>query len=74
MAKVNLLEIKDEKHWETLQKYLGIEKMIEKIREPRIHCPSYYLMNVKGIKYVFEVPKDIPKAPTYLLRIVMKLL
>ena len=37
MAKGNLLEIKDEKYWEIIKKYLEIEHMIEKIKKTRVY-------------------------------------
>ena len=68
MIKSNLLEIKDEKYWEILQKYTEIERMMEKIKKPRVHCSSYYLMSVEDVKYLIEISKEIPKVTTYLLK------
>lgn len=68
MIKGNLLEIKDEKYWEILQKYSEIERMMEKIKKPRVYCPSYYLMSVEEVKYLIEISKEIPKVTTYLLK------
>jgi len=57
IAKGKLLNIKDKKYWETVYKYIEVEKMHYYVKKVS-GTPSYMLMSVEDIKYLVNYVMD----------------
>ncbi len=57
IAKGQLLNIRDKKYWETVYKYIQIEKIYHHVKNVS-GTPSYILMSVEDIKYLVNYVMD----------------
>ena len=57
IAKGQLLNIKDQKYWETVYKYIELEKIYYHVKKI-LGTPSYILMSIEDIKYLVNYIMD----------------